>query len=169
MLVSNYHTCYCWWLLDMLAIVAIFHTSFRFYSVVFYDAFYSLLPAVCCLLIFSEIPLTLLSGYLIIPHQGPKLWRLVDSLIRMWSFFPFSHMDLLRRCWLKTANVWEMNIQSLCVGVSDWHVLRMTGQFHSYRQMVLLTWWHTGWAPRYINTPTTKVTIAYSNWWRLWI
>jgi hypothetical protein len=90
MLVSNYHTCCCWWLLDMLATVAIVQTSFQFYSVVFYDAFYSLLPAVCCLLICSEIPITLLSGYLTIPHQGPKLWRLLDTLIRLWNFFPFS-------------------------------------------------------------------------------
>jgi hypothetical protein len=143
----------------------------HFFSVLFCCFLWCFLLSSSCSVLSLDllwIPLTLLSGYLTIPHQGPKLWRLLDTLIRLWNFFPFSDMDLLRRCWLTTADVLEMNIQSLCAGVSDWHVLRMTGQFHSYRQMVLSTWWHTGWAHRYIKTPTTKVTIAYSNWWRLW-
>jgi hypothetical protein len=39
---------------------------------------------------------------------------------------------------LRTADAKSMYVQSFCAGVSDWPVLRMTGQSHSFHQMALL-------------------------------
>ncbi len=59
-------------------------------------------------------------------------------LYSVFSFVMLIFSEAVDRHVLRTADAKSMYVQSFCAGVSDWPVLRMTGQSHSFHQMALL-------------------------------
>lgn len=90
------------------------------------------------------------------------VWSFLMVLYSVFSFVMLIFSEAVDRHVLRTADAKSMYVQSFCAGVSDWPVLRMTGQSHSFHQMALLIWWPTAWAHRYSKTPT-NVIIALCN------